>query len=105
MFGGPLVYCALLFSFDFYLTDSSIYVYMSHLVGRWIANQTAQQNLNGFIFMKFKEFEPVTVAERSKAYTVFACSEAGILGSNPTQGMDIWYVYVFILCLCCPEFR
>jgi hypothetical protein len=42
---------------------------------------------------------PVAVAERSKACTVFARSEAGIVGSHPTQGMDVWYVYVFILCL------
>jgi hypothetical protein len=40
---------------------------------------------------------PITVAERSKACTVFARSEAGIVGSNPIQGMDVWYVYVFIL--------
>jgi hypothetical protein len=40
---------------------------------------------------------PVTVAERSKAWTVFARSEAGIVYSNPTQGMDVWYVYVFIV--------
>jgi hypothetical protein len=45
------------------------------------------------------------VAEQSEACTVFACSEAGIVGSNPIQGMDVWYVYVFILCLCCPLFR
>jgi hypothetical protein len=32
---------------------------------------------------------PVTVAERSKACTVFARSEAGIVGSNPTQGMGV----------------
>jgi hypothetical protein len=32
---------------------------------------------------------PVTVAERSKACTVFARSEAGILGSSPTQGMHV----------------
>jgi hypothetical protein len=32
---------------------------------------------------------PVTVAERSKACNVFALSEAGIVGSNPTQGMDV----------------
>jgi hypothetical protein len=32
---------------------------------------------------------PVTVAERSKACTVFARSEAGIVGSNPIQGMDV----------------
>jgi hypothetical protein len=43
--------------------------------------------------------DPVTVAERSKACTVFARSEAGIVCSNPTQGMDVWCVYVFILCL------
>jgi hypothetical protein len=48
---------------------------------------------------------PVTVAEGSKACTIFARSEAGIVGSIPTQGMDVWYVYVFILCLCCPVFR
>jgi hypothetical protein len=41
----------------------------------------------------------VTVAERSKACTIFARSEAGILGSNPTQGMD-----VYCLCVCVPFF-
>jgi hypothetical protein len=41
---------------------------------------------------------PVTIAERSKACTVFVHSEAGIVGLSPTQGMDVWYVYVFILC-------
>jgi hypothetical protein len=49
--------------------------------------------------------QPITVAERSKACTVFARLEARIVGSNPTQSIDIWYVYVFILCLCCPVFR
>jgi hypothetical protein len=48
---------------------------------------------------------PVTVAERSKACTVFARSDAGIMGSNPKQGMDFCYVYVFILSLCCSVFR
>jgi hypothetical protein len=33
--------------------------------------------------------KPVTVAEPSKACTVFASSEAGIVGSNRTQGMDV----------------
>jgi hypothetical protein len=32
---------------------------------------------------------PITAAARSKAWTVFARSNAEILGSNPTQGMDI----------------
>jgi hypothetical protein len=31
----------------------------------------------------------VTVAEPSKACTVFTRSEAGIMGSNLTQGMDV----------------
>jgi hypothetical protein len=37
LLGGPLVYCTLLFSIDFYSTGSSIYMYMSDLVGRRIA--------------------------------------------------------------------
>jgi hypothetical protein len=32
---------------------------------------------------------PVTVVEMSKACTVFALSEAGIVCSNPTQGMGV----------------
>jgi hypothetical protein len=47
----------------------------------------------------------VTVTERSKACTIFSRSEAGIVGSNPTQGMADWCVYLFILCLCCPVCR
>jgi hypothetical protein len=31
----------------------------------------------------------VTVVERSKACTVFARSESGVVVSNPTQGMDV----------------
>jgi hypothetical protein len=42
---------------------------------------------------------PVTVAERSKACTVFARSEVGIVGSKPTQGMDVWCLRVFF-CVC-----
>jgi hypothetical protein len=38
----------------------------------------------------------VTVAERSKEYIVFARSEAGIMGSNPIQGMDIQCLYVCV---------
>jgi hypothetical protein len=43
---------------------------------------------------------PVTVAQWSKACTVFARLEAGIMGSNPAQGTDVCYVYRFILCVC-----
>jgi hypothetical protein len=39
--------------------------------------------------------QPVTVAERSEACTVLARSEAGIVGSNSTQGMDVWCICVY----------
>jgi hypothetical protein len=48
---------------------------------------------------------PITVAARSQALTAFVRSNTGIMGSNPTQGMDIWCVYAIILCLCCLVFR
>jgi hypothetical protein len=38
---------------------------------------------------------PITVAARSKARTVFAPSNAGIVGSNPTQGMDVCIMCVY----------
>jgi hypothetical protein len=47
----------------------------------------------------------VTLAELSKACTVFACLKAGIVGSNPTKDMDVCYVYAFILCLFYRVFR
>jgi hypothetical protein len=42
---------------------------------------------------------PITVAAQSKTLTVFGHSNAGIVGSNPTQGMDVCvFVYsVFVL--------
>jgi hypothetical protein len=41
---------------------------------------------------------PITVAARSKAWTVFARSNTGIVGSNPTQDMDVCGIYsVFVL--------
>jgi hypothetical protein len=44
----------------------------------------------------------ITVAARSKAWTVFARSNIDIVGSNPTGGMD---VCVRLFCLCCPVWR
>jgi hypothetical protein len=41
--------------------------------------------------------EPITVAAQSKTWTVFDRSNAGIVGSNTTQGMD---VCVRLLCVC-----
>jgi hypothetical protein len=50
-------------------------------------------------FDKLVTHEPVTVAERSKACTVFVRSEVGIVVSNPTQDMDVWCLCVSA-CVC-----
>jgi hypothetical protein len=42
---------------------------------------------------------PVTVPKQSTACTVFARSEAGTMGSNPTRGMDVWCLFVCV-CVC-----
>jgi hypothetical protein len=42
-------------------------------------------------------FPLITVAARSKAWTVFLRSNAAIVGSNPTRGMD---VCVRLFCVC-----
>jgi hypothetical protein len=44
-------------------------------------------------------FPLVRVVERSKVCTVFARSEARIVDSIPTQGMDVWCVFAFF-CVC-----
>jgi hypothetical protein len=54
------------------------------------------------VFKNYKKTMPITLVVLSKAWTVFARSDAGIVGSNPTQGMDIcvhlFCVYV-VLCV------
>jgi hypothetical protein len=48
---------------------------------------------------KFSKALPITVAARSKAWTVFVRSKTGIVGSTSTQDMDVCVcVYsVFVL--------
>jgi hypothetical protein len=50
-----------------------------------------QKNIYGIpiLWIAYRFDQPVTVAERSNSCTVFARLEAGVVGSNPTQGMDI----------------
>jgi hypothetical protein len=43
-------------------------------------------------------FKPIAVAALSKAWTAFARSNTGIMGSNPTRGMDVC-VRLFCVCL------
>jgi hypothetical protein len=43
---------------------------------------------------------PIIVAARSMAWTVFALSNTGVVGSNPIQVMDVcivWIYSVFVL--------
>jgi hypothetical protein len=40
---------------------------------------------------------PITVAARSKALNVFARSNTGVVGSNPTQGTDVCVYSLFVL--------
>jgi hypothetical protein len=49
------------------------------------------------IILVSQSVEPITVAARSKGWTVFTPLNTGIVGSNPTQGMDIC-VRLFFLC-------
>jgi hypothetical protein len=54
-----------------------------------------------FIFTTCRFSVPITVAARSKARTVFARSNTGIVGSNPTQGMDAClHLFCFCVVLC-----
>jgi hypothetical protein len=42
-----------------------------------------------FLYLNIAKHMQITVATWCKAWTVFARSNAGIVGSNPTQGMDV----------------
>jgi hypothetical protein len=44
--------------------------------------------------------KPITVAARSKAWTVFVRSNTGIMGSNPTRVMDVCVRLLFFVLLC-----
>jgi hypothetical protein len=46
---------------------------------------------------------PITVATRPKAWTVFARSNAGIMGTIPTQGMDVCVCVYSVFVLSCVQ--
>jgi hypothetical protein len=54
-------------------------------------------NTQNLIANNYSWLKSITLATRSKAWTVFALSNTGIVGSNPTQGMD---VCVRLFCVC-----
>jgi hypothetical protein len=45
--------------------------------------------------------EPIMAAAQSKAWTVFAPSNGGIVGSNPTQSMDVCVCVYSVFVLSC----
>jgi hypothetical protein len=52
----------------------------------------------GYIPYTYVSFLPTPVAARSKAWNVFVRSNTGILGSNPTRGMNVC-VRLFYVCV------
>jgi hypothetical protein len=86
-------------------SNGFIFLYPVYLENRCLGNAGIHTRQLRSTVSLSQYLTPVAVAERSKACTVFARSEAGIVGSNPTKGTDVWHVYVFSLCLCCPVFR
>jgi hypothetical protein len=44
---------------------------------------------------------PITVAAWSEAWTVFACLNVGIVGSNPTQDMGVYVPFLFVCVVLC----
>jgi hypothetical protein len=44
---------------------------------------------------------PITVAAQSKAWTVFACWNTRVVGSNPTRGMDVCVPLFYVFMLFC----
>jgi hypothetical protein len=46
---------------------------------------------------------PIRVAARSKAWTLFARSDAGIVGLNPTRGMDVCVCVYSVFVLSCVQ--
>jgi hypothetical protein len=74
---------------------------LSSIVPRLLASGLSFRQITDFIVQKryisaIWLLWPITVSARSKAWTVFTRSNAGIVGSNLTQGMD---VYVRLFCV------
>jgi hypothetical protein len=76
-----------------------------HVITSWLAEYRLSHagfwavQLCGLLLSNINWYTPVTVAERSKAYTIFACSEVGIVGLNPNKAWMIG-MCVFLFCVC-----
>jgi hypothetical protein len=75
------------------LLQVSLYYFVTCPVLAWLFRRVLD------LIIVFIRPLPVTVAERSKACTVFARLEVGIVDSNPTEDMDVWCLCVCV-CVC-----
>jgi hypothetical protein len=69
----------------------------THVICRIIMT-IIEESISGFRWICMFS-APITVATRSEAWTVFARSNTGIVGSNPTQGVDVCIVRLFCVCV------
>jgi hypothetical protein len=95
----PQTFCAhesgMRFTFCVYSWNSSAIVCISCM--KKGKSQKNGENYAARRFMRVVCRLAITVAARSKAWTVFARSDTGVMGSNPTRGMDIC---VRLFCAC-----
>jgi hypothetical protein len=54
----------------------------------------------GDIVVKYQLSLPIIVVARPKAWTAFARLNAGIVGSNPTQGMNVCVCLFSVVLFC-----
>jgi hypothetical protein len=73
------------------------YVPSEKICSNLVIRKLAYMELINLFLERIDQLMPVTVAARSEAWTVFARSNVGIMGSNPTWGMD---VNVRLFCVC-----
>jgi hypothetical protein len=55
------------------------------------------------IWLSIEVSGPITVAARSKTWTVFARLNTGTVGSNPTRGMDVCVCFYSVFVLSCVD--
>jgi transposase InsO family protein len=65
----------------------------------WIRSQDLTKSCRTIDEWMKGKVEPITVTSRSKPWTAFARSNAGIVGWNPTQGMGVCIVCVRSVCV------
>jgi hypothetical protein len=79
-------------------TASSFPVSHLHPLSRRLLNDRGK--MGGVFYIVLTNLVLITVAAHSKAWTVFARSNTGIVGSNPTQNMGVSLRLFCVVVLC-----